>query len=208
MKKRFIFDLDGTLLTGDYHESDQYLIDVFGDAAHSFLGSMSDVLGVYERTFLRYDYDDLSRYLRMRTGLPMTPEIVREWDSVVGLIHDTEEKHVRETLEYLKSHGKSLAVLTNWFGNSQKERLRRADLLKYFDSVYGGEIATKPHKQAYFIATGDYHPQECIFIGDNPNYDYIGPRACAMDSVLYDKDDSHHKTLVKVRSLNELKKIK
>ena len=42
-------------------------------------------------------------------------------------------------------------------------------------------------------------------IGDSVDKDYIGPRACGMDSVLYDKNDIHHKTLVKVKNMNEIK---
>ena len=91
------------------------------------------------------------------------------------------------------------------FGESQAKRLERAGLLEYFDTVYGGDIVTKPHKEAYWIAAAAHKPEDCVFIGDNVDNDYIGPKACGMNSILYDKKNQYHKTLVKVRSLRELK---
>ncbi len=208
MKKRFIFDLDGTLLTGDYTELNKYLVDLLGEGAIEFTSHMSQYLGRYEKMFMRYDYDVLSKYLIETTGLPMTPEVVEEWDHMVPYIKDTEEEHVRETLEYLKRNGNSLAVLTNWFGESQRERLQRAGLLEYFDAVYSGDIITKPHKEAYLYAAAGKDPKSCYFVGDNVDNDYIGPKACSMNSILYDKEDKHHKSLIKIKRLDELKKIK
>lgn len=205
MKKRYIFDLDGTLLNGDFQIVQQFFLDKYGESAQPFVQSMTDLLARYEKNFPRYDYDSLSRFLSFKTGLAISPDVIREWDALVDAVPDVEEKYARETLEYLKQNGKSLVVLTNWFGKSQTERLRRADLLQYFDKVYGGDIATKPHREAYEVARSFYSPSICVFIGDNAVTDYVGPRSCSMDSILYDKDDQYHKSLVKIKRLNELK---
>ena len=205
MKSRYIFDEDYTLLTPDWSTTDQYFIDKFGDEAKPFLDNMSSILKVYERTFRRYDYEDLSRFLTHKTNLPITKKDVKNWDELVRFIKDTEETYARDLLEYLKLNGVSLAVCTNWFADSQRERLRRADLLKYFDSVFAGDIVTKPHKAAYLISAAQYDPNECTFVGDNVDFDYIGPKAVGMNAILYDKRDKHHKTLIKVRSLKEIK---
>ena len=207
MKKRYVFDLDGTLVEGDYRLADQYFIDKFGPEAIPFVQSMSDVLSKYERAFLKYQPETLSKFLRLETGLDITEKDILEWNHLVSIVQDKEEEHARETLEYLKSQGKSLVVLTNWFSDSQKERLRRMHMLSYFDAVYGGEIATKPHKEAYLNAIMPFSRMESVFVGDNVGTDYVGPRACSIDAVLYDKKNEHHKTLIKVKSLDELKRI-
>ena len=208
MKTRYIFDLDGTLLTGNFTETDQFLMETFGEeAGRKFIHDMKGVLDRYEKKFPRYDYELLSGFLSERTGLAFTPEIVREWDYLVSEITDTEEEHAREVLEYLKSQDKSVVVLTNWFGESQTGRLKRSGLLECIDTVYGGDIITKPHRQAYWMAAAGRRPSECLFIGDNVDNDYIGPKACGMDSVLYDKNNHHHKSLVKVKSLDEIKRM-
>ena len=206
MKKRYVFDLDGTLLTGDYSLTDQYFKELYGDKAYPFLSDMTHILDRYEKLFPRYDYEDLSTFLTMKTGLDMSPRVIREWNQLVGEVKDVPEEYVQEVLEYLKSQGASLAVLTNWFGESQAKRLERAGLLEYIDSVFGGDIATKPHKEAYWIAAAGYQPRDCVFIGNNADNDYIGPRACGMDSILYDKNDDYHKSLKKIKRLDELKR--
>lgn len=206
MKKRYIFDLDGTLLNGDYSDIRQFFIDRYGEKAIPFLDSMPDILSRYEKNFTRYNYEMLGRFLKMKTGLDIDERVVREWNQLVCEMPNTEEPYARETLEYLKQQGNSLVVLTNWFGTGQIERLKRADLLQYFEKVYGGELATKPHKEAYVNAASCYARSICVFVGDNAVTDYVGPRSYSFDSILYDKDDRFHPSLVKIKRLDELKK--
>ena len=204
--KRFIFDLDGTLLTSDYSQEFEYFKNIYGDKSKNLIAGLATYLNSYEKTYSKYEVDRLCRYLNAVTGLEFTPEIIAVWNDLLGNNPFVLEDGIIDLLEYLKSQGHSLVVLTNWFGDSQTKRLENSGLLTYFDAVYGGDIFTKPHKQAYWVATAGYDPKECVFIGDNVDNDYIGPRACAMNSILYDKNDLHHKTLVKVRRLDELKK--
>ena len=63
MKKRFIFDLDGTLLNGDYSLTNQYLLDELGESVTPFLENMSEYLAIYERNFKHYNDEELSRFL-------------------------------------------------------------------------------------------------------------------------------------------------
>lgn len=205
MIKRYVWDVDETLLTGDWTTTDQYFIDRFGDAAKPFLDNMGPILAVYEKKFPRYNYADLSEYLKKTTKLDITPRDIAEWDQLVGELNDTIEDNALETVDYLRRQGASLVVLTNWFTESQSNRLKKAGLYPYFDAVYGGDTITKPHKEAYWMAAASYAPEEVRFIGDNVDNDYIGPKSCGMDAVLYDKKDRHHKTLKKVRNLSELK---
>ena len=44
---------------------------------------------------------------------------------------------------------KKLVILSNWFTITQIERLRKNNLLQYFDEVYGGDYTIKPHKEAF-----------------------------------------------------------
>ncbi|MBP5679243.1 MAG: HAD family hydrolase [Bacilli bacterium] len=208
MKKRYIFDLDGTLMRGGFSgTTDQYLLDRLGEDVRPVLGNMKEYLGRYERYYRRYTDEDLSRFLSLSTNLSFTPEMIREWDELVTAVPNTLEEGVFETLETLKERDKDLVVLTNWFTESQRKRLENEGLLPYFSAVYGGDISTKPHKEAYWIASGEFAPDECVFIGDNVDFDYIGPKSCGFDSILYDKNDVHHKSIVKVKRLNEITKM-
>ena len=203
-KQRVIFDLDGTLLTHDYQEERKLFYDSFHEQAPLLLDSMGKLLGEYENRFPCYEERMLANYLPKKTGVNVTPEFIREWIHELAFIDDKMEDGIVEVLEDYKKRGKSLAVLTNWFGETQIPRLRNAGLLDYFDEVYTGDLFLKPKPIAFFTAIQHYQPRECLFVGDHLERDYIGPRACGFDSVLYDKEEINHESVVKVKSLREL----
>ena len=57
MMKKFIWDLDGTLLSGDFstHEISYFKEKLMGQDIETFLKNKYSYLMEYERTFLRYD---------------------------------------------------------------------------------------------------------------------------------------------------------
>ena len=205
MKKRYIFDLDGTLIRGHYSSINEYFRHKYGEDAEPFLTHMSEILGRYEKRYSRYTTGGLSRILTEYTGLDMTPEVIQDWDALVGEMTNTVEPGAIETLEYLKSQGKQIVASTNWFGDSQRKRLKQCGLYPYFDVVYSGDIITKPHKEAYWTAAAGCLDKEVVFIGDNIDNDYIGPKACGLSAVLYDPKEIHHRSIVKIKELKQLK---
>ena len=203
-KERFIFDLDGTLLTSDYHLERELFNNYFGEKSFLITSKVGEFLDEYERIFPFYEVGRLSNFLSAKTGLKVTPDIIREWIAITGEDSGVIEEGVFETFDTLKSRDKSIIVLTNWFIDSQRPRLRDSGLLEYIDEVYAGDCFLKPRKEAYLGCRDHYGTEECIVIGDNLDKDYIGPRACEMDSVLYDKNDEYHKSVVKVKKINEI----
>ena len=203
-KKRFIFDLDGTLLTSSFYEERQFFADVFGKEAYIYNPKISEFLREYERNFSNYDIELLSIYLSQKTNLNITPEIIREWIYITGNAPGKIEPGVMETLDYLKSQDKSISVLTNWFRAAQVPRLDKSGILEYVDGVYAGDKFLKPSKEAFNAARGNFAPEECLMIGDNIVKDYAGARAHNIESVLYDKDDIQHESVVKVKRIDEI----
>lgn len=204
--QRLVFDLDRTLITSDPQLERDYFRSIYGEFGDAFVDQIPELLDVYENKFPRYDISMLAEYLTSKTDYHVTPKVVQDWVHILAGVPDTKEENVEEVLTYLKENDYSLAVLTNWFRDTQVPRLKKAGLLEYFDEVYTGDDFLKPQKIAYFTSLGDYRPEEAVFIGDSVNRDYIGPRACGMHSILYDKNNTHHKTLVKVKNLDELMK--
>jgi len=207
MKTRYIFDLDGTLLHGNFDESDKYFEDIYGEQAHILTENMGNYLNRYERTYPKYDFDTLSKYLSLKSGLEISPKVVKDWAYEIGNVLDFKEDELIEVLESLKSSKKSLAVLTNWFGISQIPRLERAGIIDYFDNIYTGDQMLKPHKAAYLRSAKGFNPKEVVFIGDNVDFDYIGPKSCGYDAILYDKEDIEHETIQKVKRIKEVLNI-
>ena len=70
--------------------------------------------------------------------------------------------------------------------------------------MYAGDKFLKPSSEAFNAARGNFTPEECLMIGDNIVKDYAGARANNIESVLYDKDDVQHKSVVKVKRINEI----
>ena len=206
-KKRFIFDLDGTLLNSDFTLEKEYFKEVYGSYASLLSDYISKFLDDYERRFPNYTRSRLSRFLTVKSGVIVTPQIIDGWIRIIGDADHELENHVEDVLKYLKSQGYSLAVLTNWFCDTQKPRLERAGIIDYFDDVITGDYVLKPHEEAYEMARGNYSFSECVFIGDNVSKDYLEPVKYGMDAILYDKFDKHDKGYVKIKSMNEIKNI-
>ena len=90
MKKRFIFDLDGTLLHGDYISERDYFRSVLNkEDAEKFLLLYFEKLCEYESLHQKYDYSSLSKFLSEKTGVNInkikTPngEIYLEKDQII-----------------------------------------------------------------------------------------------------------------------------
>lgn len=206
-KKRFIFDLDHTLMTADYGVEKEYFESVLGENSEAFTRAIPLLLDEYESAHLRYEIDTLSEFLIKRTGFEIDENVIKGWIDSFGKCPSVIEEGVIDTLEYLKSNDNSLVVLTNWFLDSQQQRLKDSGLRDYFDVVVAGDLALKPRQMAYQAAMDMYKPRECVYIGDHLEKDYIGPRSCGIDAVLYDKEDKHNDNIIKVKRMNEIKNL-
>ena len=202
--KRFIFDLDGTLLTSDYSQEFEYFKNIYGDKSKNLIAGLATYLNSYEKTYSKYEVDRLCRYLNAVTGLEFTPEIIAVWNDLLGNNPFVLEDGIIDLLEYLKSQGHSLVVLTNWFEEPQKKKLKRAELIEYFDDIYTGDMVLKPHKEAYICAKKGFSEKDCFVIGDDFYKDYIVPRDLGFNTIFYDKLNLQRQTIVKVKRMNEI----
>ena len=207
-KKRFIFDIDGTLLVPDWNYETEYFSSVFDKSDFDTLyPQIPKLLEEYEKSFPRYDVDELSRFLTMKSGVLITPDIVKGWNKALGETDPVIIDGVVETLDYLKSKDKSLVVLTNWFLEPQISRLKSSELLSYFDFVYGGELGIKPSPEVYKNACGEFDIDSSVMVGDSLDFDVYGPQSVGMDSIFYNPKDKNYDK-AKVKSIGSMRKIK
>ena len=206
-KKRIIFDLDGTLLTGDYKLENEFFINIFKDQAYLLIDNISNYLNEYEYTHKIYTVELLSEFLTYKCSLNITDKIILEWFNLPYELTDKKEEGIEDLLMHIKRNNVSSAISSNWNGMSQIRRLKACGLYEYFDDIYTGDMALKPHREMYILSQGSYSPDECLFIGDSVEKDYIGPRTCGIESILYDKFNIHSDNIPKVKKLTELKKI-
>ena len=207
-KKRFIFDIDGTLLVPDWNYEKEYFSSVLNSSdLEKFLPQIGTLLELYEKNFSNYDILDLCQFLTNKSGVLITPDIVIGWNEALGKTEPIVIDDVVDTLEYLKRKDKSLVVLTNWFLEPQISRLKSSGLLSYFDFVYGGEQGIKPNPEIYKKACGEFDILSSIMIGDSLDFDVYGPKVIGLDSIFYNpKEKEYDKS--KVKSIGSMKKIK
>lgn len=208
MKKRFIFDLDSTLLHGDFSKEKEYFYSVLPkEDAEMFLSNVFPLLMKYEEMFIRYEVENLSKFLTEYSKVKITPKMIEGWIDVNCTMDDLVLPETIEMLQYLKCKGKSLAVLTNWFKKSQAARLENQKILSYFDEVYGGDSYLKPNKESFILAAGGYRLNECIMIGDNVEKDVLGPNSIGMDSIYYNPENKEYNK-TKIYSMDSFERIK
>ena len=210
MDKRIIFDLDGTLLEQNFSYESKYFRSCLGkDEADFFIPVIGEVLAFYENNYEYYDNDILCAYLRERTGIHFTNEIIDGWRETLRNYTDTIIDGVPETLDYLKSKDYSLGVLTNWYSEDQIARLKKAKLLEYFDFVIGGDYAFKPSLKSYECATGRFSPNECVMIGDNISNDVIGAINAGLDGIYFDPNNKgNNLSFMKVKRIDRFDRLK
>ena len=205
--KKFIWDSDETLLSGDFSYENIYFKEKLqGQDIECFLQNKHDYLIEYERTFFKYDVKLLSDFLSLKSGIVIDETVIRGWNEHNKTIPDTIHMGAEEVLSYLQSKGYQNILYTNWFKDVQEERLRRANLLEYFSEIYGGEFAIKPNAVGYKKIIKDVNPKEVVMIGDNIINDVLVPRSIGITSYHYDPLDKNNDKN-KIKTLGKIKEM-
>ena len=208
MIKKFIWDLDGTILSGDFptHELSYFKEKLIGQDMEVFFKNRSKYLYEYEKKFFKYDVKSLSDFLSLRSGLVIDETVIRGWNEHNKSIPDTIHTGAEEVLSYLQSKGYENILYTNWFKDVQEARLRKANLLEYFSEIYGGEFAIKPNAIGYKKIIKDVNPNEVVMIGDNIINDVLVPRSIGITSYHYDPLDKNNDKN-KIKTLGKIKEM-
>ncbi len=208
-KKRFIFDIDGTLLVPDWNYEREYFSNVLDkDSFEKFYPMIPDLLKKYEQTHRKYNVEELSRFLSIKSGVSISPEIIIGWNEALSMTEPIVIDGVVDTFEYLKSKDKSIVVLTNWFLTPQIARLKKSGLMDYLDFVYGGEFGIKPNPEVYRRACGEFRKDLSVVIGDSLDFDVYGPNEAGIDSIYYNPRNNDDFDKQKVKSIGNMRKIK
>lgn len=122
--------------------------------------------------------------------------------SVVYLFEDA-----RKTLEYLKNKYR-LAVLTNGSPISQRRKLESTGVLDLFElSVVSGEVGiNKPDEGIfnYMCQQLQVQPHQCLYIGDNYEYDILGARNAGWSAIYLNRLHLPSDEKCMIASLDEL----
>ena len=156
---------------------------LFSEAKHG-LHTIAEVMELYPKEFIA------------TIGYP--PEAVdpfkHAFRAAWGKTH-TLVPGAKEMLENLQAKGYRLFAASNSFGNLQRSRLEKADILKYFEDTYiSMDIGyDKPDIRFYQEALRrcGLQAKEVLMIGDSMTTDVIGAQKAGMDALFFgrQKDD-------------------
>ncbi len=95
-------------------------------------------------------------------------------------------------LKYLKQKGQRMAVITNGVERVQQGRSKKLNLDKYIEFVLTSERVgkPKPDPKIFFEASNlsGVPIEKSIYIGDNPESDFLGARRAGIDFILFEND--------------------
>ncbi len=189
--KKYIFDLDYTLLIPDWSHEDDYLRErIPVEEQEEFFKQKQSILNEYELEEPKYDFKTLSAKFK-KHGFTVSEDVISGWmihngDTIIDEVADG----VVELFEYLKSKGKDIVILTSWFSGTQIPRLKRTGLYPYINKMVAGEDAMKPDLESFQLAIGDTPKEDCIMIGDSIRSDKAGAERAGIDSYIVDKEHS------------------
>lgn len=206
--KKYIFDIDYTILIPDWSKEDDYFkLYIPLEEQEEFFKCKQDILNKYERDFPKYNTKTLIDYFG-KYGFTVTEDVINGWMLYNGeTIVDEVVDGTLALFEYLKENDKEIVILTNWFSGTQIPRLKRAGLLQYIDKIVAGENAMKPGLKSFELAIGETEKEDCIMIGDSIRSDKAGADNVGIDCYIVDKNHTIQDLYEVIRSNeNEVKK--
>ena len=207
MIKRIIFDLDNTLIEfpKDYNKYYDKVINKYNIDISS--KDLYGIIGLYETNGknIYYNKDKMLNLINKEFNLNLKIDFIDYFLEIIATLVTPFNNDIKETLEYLSSKYE-LVVLTNWFTDCQKQRLKEVDIFKYFNKVYGTDIIPmKPNKECFMSVIGDLKPEECLMIGDNLEVDIKVPYELGMNVYHLNKyGTSKYPTIKKIEELKEM----
>ena len=204
--KKIIFDLDNTLM--------MFNDDYYNDYSKVINGTYEDGIRLY-KSIDRYEKDrglynkkELIDFVNNDIGTNYNLDTLSKLENVIA---NNWVKYIpdgtRDVLEYLYNRYE-LYVLTNWFSDNQRDRLKNACLLKYFKEVVGADkVLPKPSTDGYKSIIGNTKLDDVIMIGDNVDIDIKGANDAGIKSILVDYRNKYPNYENRITNIKELKKI-
>lgn len=97
--------------------------------------------------------------------------------------------HAIEVLDYCRSKGYQMHIITNGFETTQYQKMEHAGIKDYFDQMITSEtsMSLKPHKAIfeYALTAAKATIDNSVMIGDNWEVDVQGARQIGIDQVYY-----------------------
>lgn len=166
MIKRLIFDVDGTLIIGvNFISSIETTLKRLGFYSEVNVRLFLEAISSYEKVFNNYNKIDYANYFGKVLGMKLDDKFLNIFFDELKKCVPIKNKELKATIREL-SKNYELVLLTNYFKESQLNRLHAMGIGDLFLECYGEELI-KPNNEIYIKACGIYNPDECVMIGDD-----------------------------------------
>ncbi|WPC41053.1 HAD family hydrolase [Clostridium sp. JS66] len=224
MIKTIIFDLDDTLyierdfVYGAFEKVCEYLALKFNKDYEKLYNSTIDILNIHGRGKV---FNMLCDKYNIKEDISDLVEIYRNAKPSLRLYEDA-LYFLKECSLDNKKVKFNLGLITDGKASVQWNKIKALKLENYIDKIivtddYGIDY-WKPNEFAYREMMKHFNctAEECIYVGDNPNKDFIGARKVNMHTVRIIRDIGDHMNTFlektyeadfKIKSLYELKNV-
>lgn len=166
MIKRLIFDVDGTLIQGvNFTSSVEQTLKRLGVYSEENVKLFLNGIKTYEKVYDNYNVIDYTQHMENAINKKLPENFVQTFFDALKMCIPPRNELLIHNIHRL-SQEYELVLLTNYFAQSQLNRLNNMGIGKYFSECYGEHII-KPNREAYLNACGDRKPSECVMIGDD-----------------------------------------
>lgn len=220
MIKVLIFDLDDTL----YYEK-EYVLGALKNVAQ-YLGDKYDRNPEYLNNRMVHILDEQGRGKifdivchenGFNEDISVLVDIYRNSKPKLSLYDDSVD-----FINWAKINGYNLGIITDGCAKVQRNKIQSLGLEKMVDNIIIsdelGREFWKPNKTCYINMSDHFNvnANECLYVGDNPNKDFIGAKELGMKTVRIIRkkgdhintflDDAHEADYI-IRDLFELKDL-
>ena len=205
--KAIVFDLDNTLI--DWKPEFIFaLISVLKDMKYNFsediIHKIDNSINENEKYHQKLSKEELLSFINNNCNLNLPLEFI---DKLIEKQKECiySDKILEKVIKYL-SKKYNLYIVTNWFTETQKGRLKNLGLLEYFKDVVGADKNYfKPDKKAFDVILEKYKPEECISIGDTLENDVKTPLSLGMKALWKtSKKSTEYETFSSLEELMEI----
>lgn len=196
MIKALIFDLDDTLyyekeyVLGAFKEVAYYLEDKYKNSGENLYERMKEILEESGRGKI---FDIICEENNFTEDIRALVEIYRNSRPKLHLYEDS-----KQFLNWAREQGYKLGIITDGCSKVQWNKIKALNLENFVNKIIVtddlGKEFWKPHQKSYMNMMDDFNVSkaECVYIGDNPNKDFIGAKKLGLKTIRIIRENGDH----------------
>lgn len=182
MIKRLIFDVDGTLITGiSFSKAILTTLNKMNIYTDDCVKLFFDAISSYEEKYNNYNKEDYLKHFSRILGVELNDDFLKVFFEELKKCIPLKNEKLSKTIKSL-ANKYELVLLTNYFKESQLNRLNNMGIGHFFIDCYGEELI-KPNNESYLKACGPHMPSVCVMIGDDLYLDIMKSKEMGLNAI-------------------------